>query len=318
MTGAGGKRVFVVGVGRSGTSLLQSMINAHGEVCFPPETGAFRSWVGRGELVRADGPEALTARLAADAKIGRLGLDGRELREAVDAALARPDFAVALYERLLAAYVARQGGATWTGDKDPRLVEYLPVVRRVYPDARILHIVRDPRDVLASKMKAEWSANRLVARHVFATRVQLAIGRREGPRLFGPRYMELKYEELIARPEPVLRGVCDHLGVAFDPRMLEFAESSRALVAEDEMQWKKETLGPLLSGNRGKWRSSLTPWQAALTERVCREAFDACGYERSDSAAGLSTCRRTALVAAPVAFAALEWVYRCCRRWKLR
>ena len=76
------------------------------------------------------------------------------------------------------------------------------------------------------------------------------------------------------------------------------------------MQWKKETLGPLLTENSGKWKAELTTWEAALTERVCGEAFDTMHYEKSAAAADLSVFQRLALGPTSMLFAGLDPLYR--------
>jgi len=197
--------VFVVGVGRSGTSLVQSMLAGHSQLAFPPETQFMRRYVGRGRLTQrhaSGGVAAVRAVLEADDRICRLRLDLEQVLACYvrGAPFSEPD----LYERLLTCY-AEARGKPRVGDKDPRLVEFLPLLARHWPAAHVVHVIRDPRDVLASKKKAAWSSHRSAATHVFANRVQLHAGRRSGPPLFGPRYHEVVYEALLATPEPVLR-----------------------------------------------------------------------------------------------------------------
>jgi hypothetical protein len=324
MTGSPGEQrgrnlVFVVGVGRSGTSLLQSMLNAHPAICFPPETAFLRRYLASGMLERLYGrygADRVVTHLAADDMVSRLGFTLKQLGAIV--ARAEEAFTGAkLYELLLRQYAARKASADWIGDKDPRSIEYLPVIHRFFPGAVVLHIIRDPRDVLASKKKAAWSRNRTSLLHVFANRVQLKTGRRLGRELFGDRYHELTYEELISRPEAALTSICSLLALQFHPAMLDFAASSKELVTEREMQWKKETLGPLLSSNSGKWQNSLKTWETALVERVCREAFDVAGYRSSHSARKLSLMRRTAILPLAILFPVLDIAYRRYKAWKL-
>ena len=112
--------------------------------------------------------------------------------------------------------------------------------------------------MLASKKKAAWSRHRSVLAHVFANRVQLRAGRRDGPRLFGSRYHEVVYEELLANPRAVLHDLAGRLGLDYEEGMLAFGGAAEALVSADELAWKRETLGPLLAANAGKWRRDLS------------------------------------------------------------
>lgn len=306
--------IFVVGVGRSGTSLVQSMLAAHSQLAFPPETQFVRRYVGRRRLARAyarGGVAALRTVLESDHRLHRLHLDlGRVLaRYAGGVVFSEAD----LYEALLTAY-AETHGTPRVGDKDPRCVEFLPLLARHWPDAQIVHVVRDPRDVLASKKKAAWSRHRSVLTHVFANRVQLRAGRRNGRRLYGPRYNEVVYEALLADPTAVLRDLTGRLGLPYEEGMLQFSGAAESLVAADEMAWKRETLGPLLPANCGKWRRELSTWEAALAELTSSGTLPAAtaghGASRELSPGGRLLARCVALV-----MCVAEWpyrAYRCC------
>jgi hypothetical protein len=309
MTPDGNAPVFICGVGRSGTSLLQSMLGSHSQLAFPPETSFLRRYVAGGGLVkkwRLGGFPAVTSLLREDRHVTRVWPQ----LEAVLEKHARGDMLepAAVYHDLLREYASRQGKPRF-GDKDPRSIEYLRLIAELWPQAYVVHIVRDPRDVLSSKKQAEWSRGRHPALHVFANMVQFRLGRSQGTRRFGDRYIELTYEDLISDPERVLRSVAERLGLGYEPGMLEYGATARTLVAPDEMGWKKETLGELLSNNRGKWEATLTDWETSLTELLCGEAFDAGGYNRSDRMERLPLVQRVSVRAVALLLRKLGAVY---------
>lgn len=310
-------QLFIVGVGRSGTSLLQRMLNAHREVCFTPEISFVRRFLASGDLDKLwrQGRGAVLDLLLSDNLIGRLGFADHELREAVDA-VACSLSARELYREIQRRYAAKQGkdAAKWLGEKDPKNIEYLPLLAKAFPDARVLHIIRDPRDVLVSKKRAAWSKDHSALRHIFANRVQMKMGRHLGPRLFGSRYMECLYEDLIADAPAVLSRICTFLGIDYGKTMLNFDQSSKALVSKNEMQWKKETLGPLLKDNTGKWKTQLSTREAALTERMCGEAMKVGGYTKQDGAGSLSVSNRLVCAAASGVITAGDPPYRLYRQ----
>lgn len=275
--------VFVVGVGRSGTSLLQTMLASHPRLAFPPETAFLRRYVVPGLLGRAfasGGADAVVALLAEDPHVGALDLD---LAALVPGVAPGERYDARVYAALIAAWADARGAARW-GDKDPRLVEILPTVKALFPDARVVHIIRDPRDVLASKKKAEWSRRWPVPWHVLANRTQLILGRRHGRRAFGDAYVEVRYESLLADPQTELTRICATLGEDFDPAMLDFSEEAARIMKPYERAWKAETLGPLLADNAGRWAERLEPWEVALTEATCTEALAVGGYPLSGPA----------------------------------
>lgn len=291
--------VVICGVGRSGTSLLQSMLNAHPGLCFPPETHVFRRYVAPPATRRRWerlGAAAFEAVLQRDEDFARAGVPARELL--------RPESGRGLdtarvFRRLLARVAAREGKVR-VGDKDPRSLEELAAWKREFPRARIVHVVRDPRDVLLSRTKAAWSAARPWWAHILICREQLRRGRARGRRMFGEAYLEVRYEELLAEPRATLERVCAHVGIDFDEGMLDFGDAARKLVDARELAWKKETLGPLLAGNTEKWRTGLSPFQVRLTERVALESFRDLGYTHDDAIAALSAGERCVLAAAPL------------------
>lgn len=302
--------VLVCGVGRSGTSLLQSMLGAHPDLSLPPETHFFRRYVVKARLresLELAGAEAFAATLGEDEDFARAGIAPEELLEgAPGRSIGERLDLVKLYARLLELWAARDG-KTRVGDKDPRNLDFLPELRAAFPRALVLHIVRDPRAVVDSRTRAEWSKDRPWWAHALLAQDQLRRGRRVGAELFGDAYLEVRYESLLAAPEAELTRVCEHIGLEFDAAMLDFGETARRLVKGAEMSWKKETLGPLLTGNAEKWRERLEPRQVAFIEAVCTEAFDTLGYERSAARAGHvgHACLRTGIRGA-------NWL----RRWR--
>ncbi len=288
--------IFVCGVGRSGTSLLQSMLDAHPALALPPETHFFRRYVApRRARARHErgGAARFRAVLAGDADFARAGLAPR------DVAPDGPLDLRACYARLLSLYAARQGKPR-AGDKDPRNLDCLAALFDAFPDAWVLHVVRDPRDVLLSRTKAAWSAARPWWLHALVCREQLRRGRALGRRLFGPRCLEVRYEELIGAPEETLRRVAAHVELDYDDAMLSFARSAARLVDERELAWKRETLGPLLRTNAGKWREGLSAVQIRWTEAVAGETLTELGYAPCDPPAPLRAGERALLCAAPL------------------
>lgn len=307
--------LLVCGVGRSGTSLVQAMLDSHPAIGFCPETHFFRHYLvprfRRWRLERQS-PASLERRFADDRYLGRQSVAPDEL---VAMAGSRDDGTdlTRTYWNMLCRECGG-GNKSVIGDKDPRSIEYLSAYWRQFPDAFVLHVVRDPRDVLVSKKQARWSKGRPPLLHIFINAVQLELGRKAGePGREAGRYRELVYEQLLQAPEAEMRGLCQWLGLAYDPAMLDFAESARQLVTDEEMSWKKETLGPLLERNVGKWRQMLSAREVALTELVCTQAFTAGGYERSGALYEMASTQRLVVRFQALVMRALKPVYRFVR-----
>jgi hypothetical protein len=279
------KFIFIVGVGRSGTSLIQSMFASNPDVASIPETSFIRRYVATKKLHKLhkkNGIKFVTQYLKKDKWLKRLSKNSDEILNLALFSFNNNknseslDF---LFYKSMIQTCSTPPGSAWFVDKDPRIIEYIPIIKNILPQSHIVNIIRDPRDVLASKKKAKWSESRHVWRHIFANRVQLKIGRKQGIKSFHTNYHEIIYEDLIEKPDVVLKNLCKTIGVRYDNRMLSFSDSAKKLVSEQEISWKKETLGPLLSNNKFKWKTELNYREIQLTELCCKEAMINGDYE---------------------------------------
>ncbi|MDY6949974.1 MAG: sulfotransferase [Thermodesulfobacteriota bacterium] len=310
--------IFICGAGRSGTSLMQSMLGSHSEIVVFPETAFVRRFIANPKTLdsvyRKEGLRGILGVLQSDPKVGRLNIDLSALiaRHFTDESRSGV-VAVKAYESILRHYL-KTSGKRRIGDKDPKLVEYLPLVKRHWGESYIIHVIRDPKDVLASKKRAEWSRRKPWLLHILANRTQVKMGRELGPKLFGHRYQEVIYERLISDPEEVLTEVCRNLDVGYEPAMLKFSVTAREIVSSSEVSWKKETLGPLLPGNTRKWKGPLSAFEAALTDAVCEDALGAGGYESSGCIDRMSGYRRAVVWGGARLIEIMDALYR---RWRL-
>jgi len=127
------------------------------------------------------------------------------------------------------------------GDKNPHYAHphnlgCLETVVELFPGARFIHIVRDGRDVALSQRQISWCSSnsfRLAEDWAHKTTLCHKVGRVLGP----DQYLELRYEELVRDPEPVLRQVCDFLGEPFDAQMLHYHETAKNVVPGDSLKW---------------------------------------------------------------------------------
>lgn len=313
------KFVFVVGIGRSGTSLLQNMLNAHQQICFLPENSFLRRYLASGRFdsqLKSMGAHGLASELASDVAFKRIAMSPIELGKMLE----RPDgvSAAGLFRVVARAFLNRYGSFKYAADKDPRLVEFLPTLHVHFPDAKVIHIYRDPRDVVLSKTKAEWSKGRPLIVNLFSGRVQWSLVRRNGRSLFGSNFHELAYEDLIRTPRSEMAKICEFLGLDFESEVLTPSAGGRALVADDELSWKSKSLGPILSDNTEKWRKALPPAHIALTEAIARRMMVEARYQQSNSIASLSALARISVLAQSVIVSLVEPAYCWYRTWTQR
>ena len=331
---------FVLGSGRSGTTLMQTCLDRHSRLAVPPEThylARAERW-GLGEREAPEDFEAFWADLVGWRRFADLGVEADAVRgvlEARSATAFRDVFAA-----MLRVYGAGQGAAR-VGEKTPGHHAYLDRLFSWFPDARVVFMRRDPRAVVASHLKAPWVTDQMrpgkplapfTRRARLAHLAERAAQWREanGETLAlwqdDPRVHVVAYEALVAAPEGVLRGVCAHLGEAFEPSMIEAGGTAPPRTPDQDTPatfegWRARhrarAAAPVSRASVERWRTALGPFEAALVEAVCGDAMREGGYEAEAPApvrrrAGLTA--RTVLAAVRAEDAARLRVRRLIRQ----
>lgn len=291
---------FVVGVARSGTTLLRMQLDAHPDLAIPAETG-FGSIVAR--LTSGDaGPDEFL-----DAVVGlETWPDMRLDREELAAALARlPEWSVGEGLRAIyLTYAAGHGKRRW-GDKTPLHAEYMDVLAEALPEARFIHLIRDGRDVATSLRGLPFApGDGSIEAIATAWRDGIATARRLSGAV--PHYREVRYEQLVEQPAATLRELCEFIELRFDDSMLRAHERARERLGElasvriegdrvhlagDGPGIVTRTTSPPDPSRIGRWREALGAEEVARFEAVAGGALEALGYERSSR--NRPTTRRT-------------------------
>jgi hypothetical protein len=108
------------------------------------------------------------------------------------------------------------------------------------------------------------------------------------------------------------------MGLKFDAAMLQFGDAAKKLVSDDELSWKKETFGPLLTNNKEKWRSGLSLREVALTELCCRQVFKLSNYQYESTDRKLSPVDRIWVLAGAFVICIMDGPYRFYRKWQVK
>lgn len=268
--------VFIVGCPRSGTTLLQRMLDAHPDVAVAPETFFVRRfWQRRadyGDLAH----DAAFARLLDDVTalpaFAEMGLDAEAF---VRDATQRERTYAAVFRQLLQQF-ARKQGARVVGEKTPNHVLYLSTLHTFFPEARFIHLVRDARAVANSWRSVPWtSGRRWRDAEVW---VEYVAAGRAAESWLDAALASVRFERLVQAPESVLRHLCQMLELAFDPAMLAYHEQAPQGVNVAREPWKAKTTAPIDPAVAGRWRQQLTPGQVAEIEAVAADEMQNWGY----------------------------------------
>jgi len=275
---SGGVPFFIVGSGRSGTTLLRLILSGHSRIEIPPETWFILPLVRRFPLREPLKPEqvrAVAEVMTHNYRWPDMGIAADAFR-AQAMSLAKPclvDLIDIVYRHHLAA-----AGKPRIGDKTPPYIEIIPQLSALYPDAKFIHLLRDGRDVAISYIDLKWQfpGCRCYERNFEWTR---ALRFREAYRnsKIDWKILDVTYEDLVREPEAVIRRICAFLGEEFEPRMLAWAERVDK-VPERERVIHPRLAHPLSEAAVARWRTKLSGFECFIMEACLRRDLRRWGY----------------------------------------
>lgn len=215
-------KIFVVSSGRSGTTLLISILNASQQIYFPYESDfiarAYPFYQQEQNFSRPNYQEIVKFFRETSQPKG-WGMTEEYLLSFLKERA--PQTLRDINTIICEAYHQKQGteDLMW-GIKAPVLIASIDRILAVYPEAKIIHIVRDGRDVcLSYKSVHEKSKVKFGPQGVFANALYWVDGLRQVERFHQHQVYEFRYEDLLKNAEYELKNLCDFLAIEYDPSM---------------------------------------------------------------------------------------------------
>ena len=297
--------IFVVGVPRSGTTLMRMVLGNHSRIAIAdenhylghrlPKRGVRQDLRRVGDLRDDAAVRRLVDRLYSDEfqRGSRLRADSEFwrwlVRRVPRADLERRLLAGERSERgvftaVLRSYADRKRKAIF-GEKTPAHIRWADTLMAWYPDARIVHMVRDPRGVYRSELKRRtarpeslpyrWLVKvpllmrAFVVLEVVESWAGAVADHRRLSRRYPANYVTVRFEDLVRSPETEIERLCAFLGVAVEPAML-----------QQKVVSKGDRLGEagFDAGAADRWRASITPGEARWLERLLGRRIEEMGY----------------------------------------
>lgn len=241
---ASGEVIVFYGALRSGSTLLRLMLDAHPEISCPGERDFML------DALRP-GPEGL----AFDAE----ELEASRIFRAAGLPVPQVHSGAAAFEALLAADRAKAGKRVHV----IVLHRGLARLRQVMPQARFIHLLRDPRDVARSSIGMGWAGNTWYGiNHWLQTEGDWA-----AQHIPEAQVCTLRYEDLLAQPEAALRRLTDFIGVGYDPVMLDYAGDTTYEPVDPKLAYQ--------------WQRKQTPAEVSDTEWKAAALMASLGYDLS-------------------------------------
>lgn len=259
---------FIVGCPRSGTTLLSVLLDRHSRLCVPPET-AFLAEFPR--FLRLRNRASVLKRLRDWPRTADLDLAPEEILAGLgDQPLSRR----AIFAAMLDLYAERQGKAR-CGEKTPRHLRYIPRIQSWFPEAKMICVLRDGRDVALSLAAMPWFGQGLSgAARLWRSNLRLM---EKAARQYQERFLILQYETLVSQPETTLRTVMAFLGERFEPQQLSPAAAS-AVVLPRSLSWKGLALGPIRTDAMHARRAAATDADLRYLDEVLKPELVRYGY----------------------------------------
>jgi len=268
---------FIVGSGRSGTTILRLMINMHSRLRVPRE-----SWF----LMPLLDQLPLTRPLADEEKEHAYVLISTHSRwkdwECKDEVLRAAIFSggvtdlASLVNQVFIDCSGLRDKVRWA-DKTPKYSYYVTKLHEVFPSAKFIHLFRDARDTCVSMRNGGWCEGDI--QRIARQWTGMTLAARQGQALGPEQYLEISYESLVTEPEKSLRLICDFLNESYEPAMLDFYRTAAKETAPWEDKLHVKTRNPVGVANIDTWRKELSRWELWVVESYASATMKALGQK---------------------------------------
>jgi hypothetical protein len=275
--------IFIVGVHRSGTTLLRYVLNSHPRIYIPPETDFIPYFFNKHPHAKLS--QKKVARI--------LDIIFSRYRYVEDWQGARPD-SQEFYERMptkdpsaflnqLYSDYARQNGALRWGDKTPIYASYVDLIHKIFPEAQFIHIIRDPFDASISLLEKyqedEFHVDIYFAARNWVRRIKAIQASRKT--LPVQCYYEVRYEEFVSDAITETQNLCEFIGEEYFEEM-----NKQHLLARQEIPTDSHFFSnvrkPVFTNSVNRGRRDLSLADRRVIQRVAGELMAELGYPLED------------------------------------
>ncbi len=274
--------IFMIGTQRSGSNLLRLMLNQLTEIAAPHPPHILQRMMplmqGYGDI---SDPE-IFSRLVDDVcrlvEANPVPWEGVALNRSDVASRCREKSIIAVYGAVYDLYAEAKGAEAWCC-KSLANVNYLPQIEAYFKKPRYIYLYRDGRDVALSFRKAVVGEKHFynIAKE-WAKAQELALKHRD--KIGHDLFLNVQYENLIAKPEKSAQEICSFLGLQYRPAMLDYHKSEEAKRTASSSELWGNVTAPVMKNNTQKFLREASKEDIRLFESVAGHVLDALGYKR--------------------------------------
>lgn len=281
--------IFIVGAARSGTTLLQYMLRSHPDISLPTAESHFfipfyKKRNSFGDLQQEQNIQRLLAEIYQtrqslfDNDVHGLQFDVKKLSRLFhqQKLTTIPQIIAGIFQQNAEA----EGKKRW-GDKTPYYILHLETILSMFPDAQIIHLIRDGRDCSLSMLERKWDLQIFNTYHAAYTWDKYVTA----GKVFGAKhpesYFEIHYEDILNQPEEAIKKLCAFLQIEFNDSVINFKKSNGS--GKTSLLTK-----PLQTNNQEKWKSKMSTKDINIFESLAQNSLKDCGYQLTGSAPSIN------------------------------
>ncbi|WP_133468582.1 sulfotransferase family protein [Paraglaciecola marina] len=258
--------IFLTGYPRSGTTLLANKLNSIESVYVGPETQFYRNIYH--QLAGLDKPDFFQV-VSNDKRLKDYNLKANEIQLICEESKYDRDNFLSVF----LSYVGKQKNCPVVIEKTPAHILYWEKIFECHPNAKIIYLVKDVRDVVLSNLKVDWTHS-----NSYLHAAEWTVYNEQYQKLTkknSSRVMVVKFEDFIASPLEQNKRVCDFLGIANSLK----TEQSANAVPDWELQWKADSMKAIDTSKLYAWKLKGDNEVVSVANYVAKSSIKALGYE---------------------------------------
>ncbi len=269
------KPIFILGAQRSGTTLVRLLLNNHPRIAIPDESTFLMPILKSKYLKQAISGERLKNFIRYLQVNKEFEIWNFDNSKTIDALLNKKSYSLhGLISVIFKSFCEAKGKPRW-GDKTPSFFRKADILSKLFPQAKYLHIVRDGRDVFASYKKMKVMRNYAA---VNALEWRYKVWKIENflSGINPSDKITIRYEDLVANPEDVMKQVFNTIEEEYDDGILEFHKDSKYNVGKNHSNLIYQ---PISSSNTNKWKKELSKREINIFTTMSSGVLKSFDYE---------------------------------------
>jgi len=262
--------IFIVGCPRSGKTLLRNLLRSHPNIAISPESHFIPNFYKAfGNPSNEREAYQLAKRILSLHWVRKWGLSVEPSMFVHDRTFAR------VVSRIYQTFAQSRGKRRW-GDETPSYIYELPLLFELFPHCKVLHVIRDARDVALDWLKHRTGPKNLfIAAHGWVQSVSK--GCDTGATLGSETYLEVRYEELLINTVNTLRPICEFLNEPYHEALLQ--PTREPAISAVPMRPHRAEDDKIIRDNHLKWKNQMTRRQRILVDSIAGELLSKLSYE---------------------------------------